>query len=69
MHEKILSVRKIWSCTPSTFLPAPPLKQCMKDNNYYERNELIPNVRKFAKKLQITIHSIGAVKIEKQAAF
>ena len=28
-------------------------------------NELIPNVRKFAKKLQITIHSIGAVKIEK----
>ena len=29
------------------------------------RNELIPNVRKFAKKLQITIHSIGAIKIEK----
>ena len=31
----------------------------------HERQELIPNVRKFAKKLQITIHSIGAVKIEK----
>ena len=27
-------------------------------------NELIPNVRKFVKKLQITIHSIGAIKIE-----
>ena len=31
----------------------------------YSGNELIPNVRKFAKKLQITIHSIGAIKIEK----
>ena len=37
----------------------------MKDNNYYERNELIPNVQKFAKKLQITIHPIGAIEIEK----
>ena len=31
----------------------------------YSENELIPNVRKFVKKLQITIHSIGAIKIEK----
>ena len=30
------------------------------------RNELIPNVRKFAKKLQITIHSIETIKSEKQ---
>ena len=31
----------------------------------YSGNELIPNIQKFAKKLQITIHSIGAIKIEK----
>ena len=32
----------------------------------YSGNELIPNVRKFAKKLQITIHSIETIKSEKQ---